>query len=221
MDLINDVQVTARIYSINGKIIDEERVFPVNVLDLSSGGMRAFIAIDLPVKIIIINVNFKFEDELFTLNAQIVRKIEKENGYEYGLKFILDSPQDENRLSRCVNQYRIKSNRFKKIESDMRKQRYADCFVKMLELIKEPSCLITSHRVVVAVNKAAKEMGVNVGEQCYLTLGKQQKICPHCQLDQALKADGVVETSAVFRDRSCAALWLHLENGLAIHYYTA
>jgi hypothetical protein len=181
--------------------------------------MRAIMPIDIPINVIIISTTFEFEDELFNFNAQIIRKTFKDDGYEYGLKFIYNTPRDENRITRYLNQYKIKYTRFKKIELDLRKQKYVGCFVKVLELIKEPAYLITSHRIVVAMNQVARKKGVRLGERCYTTVGKQHMVCPHCRLEEALKVDHIIEDEAIYIDKKCVARWLHLEDGLAIHYY--
>lgn len=135
------------------------------------------------------------------------------------MKFIFNIPQDESRITRCLNQYKIKNARFKKIELDLRKQKYVGCFVKVLEIIKEPAYLISSRRIVVAMNQAARERGVKLGELCYLTVGKLYKVCSHCRLEEAKNADHIVEVEAIFMQKKCTACWLYLEDGLSIHYY--
>lgn len=219
VDMINAVPATAKIYSINARRIEEERKLSIKILDLSSGGMRALIPIDIPINIIVINIIFEFENELFNINAEVIRKTFKDDGYEYGLKFIYNTPRDENRITRYLNQYKIKYIRFKKIELDLRKQKYVGCFVKVLEIIKEPAFLITSHRIVVSTNEIAREQGIRLGDRCYITVGKRHSICPYCRLEEALKADHKIEEDVTLNEKTWMAGWLHLEDGLVIHYY--
>lgn len=219
VDMINNIPATAKIYSINAHKIEEERKIPIKILDLSSGGMRAFMSVDIPINIIVISTIFEFENEYFHFNAQIIRKTFKDDGYEYGLRFIFNNNCDESRIIRNLNQYKIKYTRFKKIELDLRNQKYLGSFVKVLELIEVPAYLITKHRIVVSMNRMAREMGVRLGERCYRTVGKLHRICPHCQLEEALKVDHPVENVATFLDEECTARWLYLEDDYTIHYY--
>ena len=219
VDMINDIPATAKIFSINARKIEEERKIPIKILDLSSGGMRAFMSVDIPINIIVISIMFEFENESFNFNAQIIRKTFKDDGYEYGLRFIFNNPRDESRITRNLNQYKIKYTRFKKIELDLRKQKYLGSFVKVLELIEVPAYLITKHRIVVSMNQMAREMGVRLGERCYRTVGKLHMVCPHCRLEEALNVDHPVEIAATFLDKECTARWLFLEDEFTIHYY--
>ena len=220
VDLVQTVSTTARIFSVADKPIDEGKEFPVTIMDLSPGGMRAFIPMDLPVKVLVINTIFEFEKEMFCFSAQILRKVRMKDGFEYGLKFIYFTRDDEDRLTRSLNQYKLKNTRFKKIELDLRKQQYVGCFVRVLELVQEPACLVTNHRIVVAMNKAAEEIGVTLGDRCYITLNKQVQPCPHCRLDEAPQTDGIVAAEALFRGKPCMARWLYMEDNISIHYYS-
>jgi len=220
VDLINDIPATAKISSINNRKVEVEKTFPIAILDLSTGGIYAFIPVDIPVNIVIIDIMFTFENEEFSFNALIIRKTPKDDGFEYGMKFLFHSQKDESRITRCLNQYKIKHTRFMKIQLDLRKQKYIGCFVKGLELIEEPAYLITSRRIVVATNKAAQDSGVKLGERCYSTVAKRHHACPFCLLEDAKKADHLLETNAVIREQSCKARWLYLEDHYMIHYFT-
>jgi hypothetical protein len=217
VDLLKEVQAVAKISSINDKKIEVEKTIPVSLLDLSASGMRVRMSYNLPINVIILNVTFEFENERFEIRTQVIRKMPKGQEYEYGLKFL--SSQDQARIMRCLNMYKIKNIKFKKVELDLRVQKYIGCFVKFLELIEEPAYLITDYRVVVASNLKAQQKGVRLGERCYNTICKQHNICSHCKLETAIKKDQVIETEAFILGQECTARWLYTEDGLIIHYF--
>lgn len=219
VDLINDIPASARISSINNHKVDVEKTFPIKLLDISTGGMSAYFEVDIPVTIMIINTIFVFENEEFNLDALIVHKATYGNGFEYGMKFLYKSEKDESRVTRCLNLYKIKHARFKKIELDLRKQKYIGCFVKVLDLIDQPACLLTTRRIVVATNQAAKDAGIKLGERCYNTIAREHQTCTHCRLGEAVNGDMLIEEDAVLQGVNCKARWLYLEDNYLIHYY--
>ena len=216
VDLLNEVPAKAMISSVNGQIVEVDKIIPVSLLDLSAGGMRVRICYNLPTKLVTLNVKFEFENEEYNLPAQILRK---KGNNEYGLKFI-SSSQDQSRIVRLLNMYKIKNTKFKKIELDLKAQKYIGSFIKFLELIEEPAYLITDYRLVVAANSKAHEMGVKLGERCYKTICKINNICTYCLLGKTIsKKDQVVETEAVMLGRECTARWLYTYDGLILHYF--
>ncbi|UWG95411.1 PilZ domain-containing protein [Dehalobacter sp. DCM] len=220
VDMINDIPASARISSINNHRVEVEKTFPIKILDISTGGMSAYFEIDIPVTIMIINTTFVFEDEEFNLDALLVHKTPLGQGFEYGMKFLFHSNREESQVTRCINQYKIKHARFKKIELDLRKQKYIGCFVKVLDLIDQPACLLNTRRIVVATNQAAKDTGIRLGERCYQTMAKRQQACPHCRLEEAVKYGMLLEADdAELREVKCKARWLYLEDDYIIHYY--
>ena len=217
VDLLKEVSAFAKIHSVYNQSIDVDKTMPVSILDLSAGGMRVRMAYNLPTEIMILNVKFEFENEQYDLRAQVLRKISKEDYYEYGLKFL--STRDQTSMIHCLNMYKIKNTKFRKVELDLKVQKYIGCFVKFLELIEEPAYLITDNRLVVASNFKAQEKGVKLGERCYKTISKENKICSHCKLEIAIKENRVIEADAFLSGKKCTARWLYTEEGLIIHYH--
>ena len=217
VDLLKEVLAIAKICSVNDRNIEVDKIIPVSLLNLSAGGMRVSMPYNLPMLVIILNVKFEFENEEFNLRAQLLRKTFKGDFYEYGLKFL--KSQDQTSIIRCLNMYKIKNTKFRKVELDLKEQKYICCFVKFLELIHEPAYLITENRLVVAANLRAQEIGVKLGERCYKTVCKEQRICLHCRLEKAIKKNNVIEEEAIVQGKECTARWLYTEDGLIIHYF--
>ena len=216
VDLLKEVPAFAKIYSVNNRTIDIDKIIPVSLLDLSAGGMRVRISYDLPIEVMILEVKFEFENEQYNLRAQVLRKTNKGYYYEYGLKFL--TSRDQTTMIRCLNMYKIKNVKFKKVELDLKVQKYIGCFVKFLELIEEPAYLITDNRLVVASNLTAQVKGVKLGERCYKRICQETIICAHCILEKAIKEDEVIEADAFVQGKACTARWLYAEDGLIIHY---
>lgn len=217
VDLIKEVPAFAKIYSVNERHVDIDKTIPVSILELSAGGMRVRIPYDLPTEVIILNVKFDFENEQYNVRALVLHKTYRENYYEYGLKFL--TSEDQTSMIRCLNMYKIKNTKFRKIELDLKVKKYIGCFVKVLELIEGPAYLITDNRLVVASNLQAQEKGVKLGERCYKTICKENTICSHCRLDKAIKEDHVIQANAMVLGKECIARWLYTEDGLIIHFY--
>ena len=216
VDLLKEVPALAKISSVNDRIIEVDKTIPVSLLDLSAGGMRVRICYNLPTKLIILNVKFEFENEKYNLSAQVLRK---SGNNEYGLKFLLTS-QDQSRIVRCLNMYKIKNIKFRKVELDFKVQKYIGCFIKFLEFIEEPAYLITEQRLVVAANLKAHELGVKLGERCYKTICNRNNICQYCSLEKSISnKDQIIETDAVVLGAKCTARWLYTEDGLVMHYF--
>ncbi len=217
VDLLKEIPAIARIYSVNNRAIDIDKTIPVSLLDLSAGGMRVRIPYNLPTQIIILDVNFEFENEHYNLHAQVLRRTSKSGSYEYGLKFL--TSHDQISMQRCLNMYKIKNTKHRKVEWDLKLQKYIGCFVKFLELIDEPAYLITSNRLVVACNLKAQAKGIKLGERCYKTICSRNSICPYCELEKAIKEDQVIEADAIVQGKACTARWLYTEDGLTLHYF--
>ena len=217
VDLIKEVPAYAKIDSINNRQIHMDKTIPVFLLDLSAGGMRVRVPYDLPTEVIILNIKFEFESELFEVRALVLRQVKKGDIFEYGLKFL--TQEDQTTIIRCLNLYKIKHTKFRKIELDLKVQKYIGCFVRFLELIDKPAFLITDTRLVVASNLRAQAKGIKLGERCYKTICGNNAICAHCRLEKAIKTDKIIEEDAYVQGQECTARWLYCEEGLIIHYY--
>lgn len=137
--------------------------------------------------------------------------------YEYGMKFV--DFQNINGLIYCLNMYKIKNTKFRKVEMDLRVQKYIGCFVRFLDLIESPAFIITDYRLVVAANALAQDQGIKLGERCYQTVHNRTAVCEHCRLEKALCSDHLIENEAPFVRQKCIARWLNTEDGLIIHYF--
>lgn len=51
VDLLKEVPAFAKIHSVNNRTIDIEKIIPMSLLDLSTGGMRVRIPYDLPTEL--------------------------------------------------------------------------------------------------------------------------------------------------------------------------
>jgi len=220
VDLLKEVSASAKISSVNDLVVEIDKIIPVSLLDLSAGGMRVRISYDLPTKSIKLIVKFEFENEPYDLLAQVLRKTPSAKGNnEYGLKFLLTS-QEQSRIVRCLNMYKIKNTKFRKVELDFKAQKYTRCFVKFLEIIEEPAYLITENRLVAAANCKAHEKGVKLGERCYKTICNRNDICTYCSLGKAISnKDQIIKSDAFELGEKCTALWLYTEDGLVLHYF--
>lgn len=71
------------------------------IIDISTGGVGVVSYCDLPLKQqVFIRVHFYLNNETFSINGRIVRKIERinKNSFLYGVQFLELSPREENRL---------------------------------------------------------------------------------------------------------------------------
>lgn len=218
VDLIKEVPAFAKIYSVNNRQVEIDKTIPVSMLDLSAGGMRVRIPFDLPTGIIILNVKFEFEDDQYNVRALVLRKVCNGGDYEYGLKFLTSA--DQASIIRCLNMYKIKNTKFRKVELDLKTKKYIGCFVRFLELIDKPAYLMTDYRLIVASNLLAQEQGIKLGERCYKTIFNEDTVCPHCRMDNAVKEEQIIESDALINGSKCKARWLYTEDGLIIHYFS-
>ncbi|MDR3587633.1 MAG: PilZ domain-containing protein [Desulfosporosinus sp.] len=220
VDLVKEVSALARISSVNDQVVKINKILPVSLLDMSAGGMRVRICYDLPTKLIKLTVKFEFENEQYDLLAQVLRKTTDTKGNnEYGLKLLV-TPQEQSRIVRSLNMYKIKNTKFRKVELDFKAQKYTRCFIKFLEIIEEPAYLITENRLVVAANLKAHEMGVKLGERCYKTICNRHDICTYCSLEKAISnKDQVIKSDALELGSKSTARWLYTEDGLILHYF--
>jgi hypothetical protein len=220
VDIIESLQAVARIVSINGMQAPVQKPMGITVRDISGGGMKIESPLDLPSKAkIVVRVSFSFEEQLFNIEGVIIRKEAlKDNINEYGIRFIGIPRIEENRLVRCLNQYKFKNVRAKKSQIDLRKQKGIGPLLKIIEAIEVPAYLVTSQRVVVAANRAALAQGIHLGERCYQMICQNKKVCPHCRMDEAQNADDILSTEAIITDEKYYAHWIYLEYGLTLHY---
>jgi c-di-GMP-binding flagellar brake protein YcgR len=71
------------------------------IVDISAGGAGIVSYYDLPLKqSVFVRIHFYLNDEEFSLNGRVVRKIERINksSFFYGIQFLNLSTRDENRL---------------------------------------------------------------------------------------------------------------------------
>lgn len=220
VDIIESLQAVARLVSINGTQAPVQKLIEMNIRDLSAGGMKIEMTLDLPINMkIVIKVSFDFEDQHFDVEGFILRKkFLAGNLKEYGIRFIGVPLFEENRLVRCLNQYNIKKVKAKKSQIDPRKQKGIGLLVKVMEALDVPAYLVTTQRIVIAANRVAVAKGARVGERCYQTICKNNKICPYCLIDDAPNNDDVICTEAIVQDVRQSVNWIYLENGLTLHY---
>ncbi len=106
----------------------------------------------------------------------------------------------------------------------------------LMDSLPHPAMLIDKGRTVIARNKIAVELGVNIGDKCWKTFGQSLYIseadkklidngkepiapmCYFCLADKAISGkcimnDPNVETSGVFD-----TFWVHVENDIYLHY---
>lgn len=84
------------------------------IVDISAGGVGIISYLDLPLKQkVYVRVHFHLNDEVFSLNGRIVRKIERINrsSFLYGIQFLNLSTRDENRLIKEI--YALENQRRK------------------------------------------------------------------------------------------------------------
>jgi c-di-GMP-binding flagellar brake protein YcgR len=86
------------------------------IVDVSAGGVGIISYQDLPLKQkVYVRVHFYLNDEAFSLNGRIVRKIERinRNSFLYGIQFLDLSTRDENRLIKEI--YALENQRRKMV----------------------------------------------------------------------------------------------------------
>jgi hypothetical protein len=210
------IKAVAEVLQIKGKNVSLGKLFQVNLLDLSAGGTKINTYLELPVTSKpIIRISFVFEEETYELCGEIVRTAEGSKN-EYGIKFIGLSEKEVQRLIISLNEHQVKK---KKISRNGKLSKRLEPLVKILQLLPFAAYLVTREHAIVAANKAAKEIGVAIEEKCYLTIYKRRTVCQHCQLNQAASEDKPLSCEVVIRDQKYLAHWLHLEDGLTLHYF--
>ena len=97
-----------------------------------------------------------------------------------------------------------------------------DTFKLMWELYPAPVLLVHHNRGIVAVNKAAENMGVPVGVKCYQLAGNDT-ICPKCKGNICLKKrEGQRRTSYYSSQKAFAdTYWVPVagEEDLFVHFF--
>ena len=220
VDMVQEIHGKAKILSVNDQEMAMEKALEISILDLSGGGLRAIIPLNLPVQFkIILNVSFELKNEPFYFYAQVLRKNEKNGKFEYGMKFLHSSFRDEDRLVRSLNQYKLEHVKQNRSQNDLRRQKYIGSLVKILEAFPEPAYLVTYRRIVVAANKAAQAKGIKLGERCHQTICQHRTVCPHCRMDESITSEGIVSRDAMVLGTDCLVHWLNLEEGLILHYF--
>ncbi len=220
VDLIEKLVGTARIISANNKKLGTEKIVNISILDLSAGGMRAEIPLDLPLQLkFVLGVTFQFENALYDILATIVRKSERKDVNEYGLRFLETRQNVENNIIRGLNQLKIRQSRRNKVQLEPQKQKDINSFIKIIEAITEPAYLISNQRIIIAANKAAREFGVTLGERCHISIGANRSICSFCRLDEAQIAAQIIDNLGILKRKEYRAYWLYLEEGFTLHYF--
>ena len=84
-----------------------------------------------------------------------------------------------------------------------------------------PTMLIRKDRTILAVNKAGGSLGIPVGVRCF-QLAKNDKICPGCQADRALKENKGIQVASYQAPMKqfIETFWVPLDGveGVYLHY---
>ena len=87
------------------------------ILDIGPGGLRFYTNLKLPVNpYIVLEFQTRIMGQIISLPGYIVRKIDTEEFYEYGVKFVLDE-QQHMELSSLLNTLTIRMRRTSNIQS--------------------------------------------------------------------------------------------------------
>lgn len=87
------------------------------ILDIGPGGLRFYTNLKLPVNpYIVLEFQTRIMDQILSLPGYIVRKIDTEEYYEYGVRFVLDE-QQQMELSSLLNTMTIRMRRNPNITS--------------------------------------------------------------------------------------------------------
>ncbi|WP_158587632.1 flagellar brake protein [Neobacillus notoginsengisoli] len=81
--------------------VNVDEIIKVKVLDVSTGGAGVLCDEDFPLKeMVFVRIHFYLNEELFSFNGRIVRKIENPERKKviYGVQFLNLSPSDETKL---------------------------------------------------------------------------------------------------------------------------
>ncbi len=220
VNLVQTIVGTAKIISANNTKLDFKKIINILILDLSAGGMRTEMKLNLPIELnFVLRIAFKFENVIYEVLAIIVRKTEKQGIYEYGLKF-LETPRDvEKSIIYGLNQVKIRQVKHGKVNLDPQKKRDIKSFIKIIGSYTEPTYLINNQRLIIAANGTAREEGVTLGERCHLSICANRTICSHCKLDDAKMSDELVNNEGMIKGKKYNIFWLYLEEGFTIHYF--
>lgn len=74
VDLFQAIPASAKIYAVNSRRIEVNKIIPVTLLNLSGSGLRIRMTYNLPIDVIILNINFEFENQNFNVCARVIRK---------------------------------------------------------------------------------------------------------------------------------------------------
>ncbi|MGM0898402.1 MAG: PilZ domain-containing protein [Bacillota bacterium] len=96
--------------AISGKVaIPEKEEVLVDIFNLSAGGLVFTASLDFALHEKVL-CNFVLLDEEFLLQGRIVRKLEKDPYFEYGVQFAIDQPTSS-KLFQQLNTYQIRKRR--------------------------------------------------------------------------------------------------------------
>ena len=84
-----------------------------------------------------------------------------------------------------------------------------------------PVLLIKADRTILAVNESAQKLGVPAGMKCF-QLAKNEKICPYCQGNLAMKENRGIQVGSyqAARKQFTETFWVPLDGvkGIFLHY---
>lgn len=96
--------------SISGKVaVPEKEEVLVDIFNLSAGGLVFTASLDFALHENVL-CHFELLDEEFTLEGKIVRKLEKEPYFEYGVQFAINQ-QTSSKLFQQLNAYQIRKRK--------------------------------------------------------------------------------------------------------------
>ena len=218
------LEASATLVSINNNDVNIGKSILITIIDLSAGGISFKAALNMPVETkTVLNIQFRFEDEHFIMQGCLIWKSSNGSHSEYGLEFIDLSPQEEQRLVKCLNQNQMRKTSSKKSQFNLGKGKISNNIAeKVIEILPYPAFLVSADRVVIKANKAANELAINpVGEKCHLTVKEKNTICSYCQVDEMIQNEEIVCGPQVIKIKNKKYLpyWYYLEDRLFIHYF--
>lgn len=110
--------------------------------------------------------------------------------------------------------------------------------VTLMDIIPYPAMLIQSNRKVMAANKVALEIGVEIGSYCWDTFGKQGSItekdkeyfakngkvpeqgikCTFCEADECLSSQKPINKKIPAGDITYDTYWIPISKDVYLHY---
>jgi len=104
---------------------NESKYLPIEIVDLSGGGLRFKSSINMPVNYdsnILLNFHISLNQDLFQLTGQVIWKKEYKFYYYYGAKFFKISATEQASLIRALNLFQMKKVKTKREAIPPKKQ---------------------------------------------------------------------------------------------------